>query len=240
MKITQVERPPGPFEASDRQKILLVHGAFSDASGWARVIPLLQEAGYPVVAVQNNLETLEGDVANTRAVLDQLPGPVLVVGHSYGGAIVGGATLDASNVVGLVYIAAYAPDEGENIGDLNEKFAPTIASSNFRCDERGFVYIDPTNFGEAFAADAPIKDWRTMAATQRPIHASIFSEAAGPVGWRQHRVWYQVSKDDQTINPELERFFARRMNATTIELASSHASLVAHPREIADFILAAC
>jgi pimeloyl-ACP methyl ester carboxylesterase len=222
------------------RNIVLVHGAWADGSSWSKVIPVLQAAGHNVVAVQNQMTSLEGDRANTRAVIDSMSGPTVVVGHSYGGAVMTAATAGASNVIGLVYVAAYAPDEGETLGALGTKFAAPSGLQYVAPGPSGLLYIDRAHMPQAFAGDAAPGDGAILAATQRPIAGALFTDKMGHPGWKDHKSWYQVSNNDLMISPDLERFFASRTGAKTISLPSSHASLVAHPKEIAALILEAC
>jgi pimeloyl-ACP methyl ester carboxylesterase len=215
--------------------IVLVHGAWSDGTGWIKVIPILQAAGYNVVAVQNQMVSLSGDAANTRAVIDAMQGPTVVVGHSYGGAVITTAAHGAPNVKALVYIAAFAPDEGEALGGFPQgpggKFIAPGPS--------GLLYIDREKFPEYFAGDLVASEAATLAAVQRPVAGEIFGDKMGPPAWKSIKSWYQVSEHDKMIPPELEKKFASRANATTISLETSHASLVSRPQDIAELILAA-
>jgi pimeloyl-ACP methyl ester carboxylesterase len=215
--------------------VVLVHGAFADASSWSRVIPLLQQAGYRVAAVQNPLTSLADDIATTRRVIDAIQGPVTLVGHSYGGAVISGAG-SAPNVASLVYVAAFAPDEGETLGELGMRFPPLPSLQHYRPDAAGFLSVDPETFPQDFAADVDPEQAKMLAVVQRPIAASIFAEKAGTPAWRTRPTFYQVSENDGMISPDLERFFAERMKAKTISLASSHATMVSHPWEIAQLI----
>ena len=218
------------------KNIVLVHGAFADGSSWTKVIRLLQEADYHVTAVQQPLTSLEEDVAITRHILSLQEGPAILVGHSYGGMIITVAG-NASNVAGLVYIAAYAPDEGENMNDLKSKFPPAAGSTHVTRDEQGYLWIERAAFPEFFAGDVDAQEARTMAAVQMPWKGSA-TRISNPA-WRSRPSWYQISERDQMISPDLQRFMAKRIGAETISLASSHASAVSHPREIADLIIAA-
>lgn len=220
--------------------VVLVHGAFSDGSGWAKVIPILQFAGHNVVAVQNEMTSLKGDSENTRAAIDAMSGPTVAVGHSYGGAVITSAAFGATNIIGLVYVAAFAPDEGETLGDLFQKFPPAPGFKYIAPGPRGVLYIDRAHMAACFAGDLPPAEGAVLAATQRPIAPAVFGEKMGPPAWKQHKSWYQVSENDQMIQPDAERWMARRAGATTISVPSSHASLLAHPREIAELILRAC
>jgi pimeloyl-ACP methyl ester carboxylesterase len=215
--------------------IVLVHGAWSDGTGWAKVIPILQAAGHNVVAVQNQMSSLANDAANTRAVIDALQGPTVVAGHSYGGAVVTSAAHGAQNVKGLVYVAAFAPDEGESLGSF-----PTAPGVKFVAPgPSGLLYIDRSKFPEYFCGDVPSSEAAVLAAVQRPVAPAIFGEKMGAPAWKSIKSWYQISEDDQMIPPDVEKHFASRMNAQTISLASSHASLVSRPKEIAELILTA-
>ncbi len=215
--------------------IVLVHGAWSDGSGWLKVIPHLQAAGLNVVAVQNQMISLAGDAANTRAAIDAMEGPTVVVGHSYGGAVVTSAAHGAPNVKALVYIAAFAPDEGEALGG----FPPGPGAKFVAPGPGGLLYIDRSEFPANFAGDLPASEAATLAAVQRPVGGAIFGDKMGPPAWKSITSWYQVSEDDRMIPPDVERMFASRAKANTISLPSSHASLVSHPKEVSELILTA-
>jgi pimeloyl-ACP methyl ester carboxylesterase len=215
--------------------IVLVHGAWSDGTGWAKVIPILQAAGHNVVAVQNQMSSLDGDSTNTRAVIDSVQGPTVVAGHSYGGAVITSAAHGANNVKALVYVAAFAPDEGEALGSF-----PTAPGVKFVAPgPSGLLYIDRSKFPECFCGDVPSSEATVLAAVQRPVAPAIFADKMTTPAWKSIKSWYQISEDDQMIPPQVEKTFASRMNAQTISLASSHASLVSRPKEIAELILAA-
>ena len=216
--------------------VVLVHGAWSDGSGWSKVIPLLQAAGHNVVAVQNQMTSLADDAKNTRGVIDAMTGPTVVAGHSYGGAVLTAAARDASNVSGLVFIAAFAPDEGEALGG----FPPGAGSKFIGPGPGGLLYIDRAQFPSCFAGDVPKAEAQMLAAVQRPVGGAIFADKMGPPAWKQIKSWYQASENDQMIPPDTERMMASRAKAATISLPSSHASLVSHPREVANLILEAC
>jgi pimeloyl-ACP methyl ester carboxylesterase len=215
--------------------IVLVHGAFADGSSWERVIPILQRDGYNVIAVQNPLASLAGDVETTKRVIDAQQGPVIVVGHSYGGAVITEAAAGNPNVKGLVYIAAFAPEVNEPIGAFGEKY-PTQLGSALRPDAAGFLYVDRARFRELFAADAPAAEVSVIAATQKPIIGSVFGASVTQAAWKTIPSWYLVAQNDKAINPELERFYAKRMKATTVEIASSHAPFISHPEAVAKLI----
>ena len=217
--------------------VVLVHGAWADGSSWSKVIPLLQEKGYNVTAVQIPLTSLADDVAVTGRVLSMQKGPTILVGHSYGGAVITVAGANASNVVGLVYISAYAPDAGEILSEINGRMPAAPGLANLRPDAFGFLWIDQKAFPESFAQDVDPVQARIMAAVQNPLSASIFSEKVTEAAWRSLPSWYLVSENDRMINPDLERFMAKRIGAKKIvSIPSSHASLVSHPIEVAQLI----
>jgi len=216
--------------------IVLVHGAFADGSGWSHVIPLLEKDGYTVIAVQNPLKSIEDDVATTKRVIDAQKGPVVVVGHSYGGVVITGAAADSPNVKALVYIAAYAPDVSEKLGELSDKFAPTALPKELTPDAAGFLYVNRSKFHELFCADVPVGEASIMAATQKPLQSAIFGEAVSVAAWKTIPSFYLVSQEDKIINPELERFMAKRIGATTSEVKSSHVSFISQPKVVVDLI----
>jgi pimeloyl-ACP methyl ester carboxylesterase len=220
--------------------VLLVHGAWADGSSWGGVIPLLRARGHTVVAVQLALNSLADDVAHVRQVLtDRLQGPTVLVGHSYGGAVISGAAAGQANATALVYASAFAPDAGETLGGLSGRYPPAPLGEHLQPDSRGKLWIDPTAFAEVFCQDVDATQAGVMATAQGPLAGAIFGEQAGPTAWRALPSWYVVSTEDRAIAPDLERFMAGRMGASTIEVVSSHASLVSHPREIAELIFAA-
>lgn len=222
---------------SSIQNIVLVHGAWADGSNWSKVIPLLQDKGFHVIAVQNPLTSLADDAAVTRRVLAAQEGPTILVGHSYGGAVITEAGADAPNVVGLVYVAAFAPDAGEGLGDIFARQAQPPGAASIRPDKNGFLWIDPEEFRNSFAQDCDEVEARVMAAVQKPIAGRCFEDKVTKPAWKSKPTWYQVSEDDRMIPPEAERWMAERMGATTISLPASHASLVSHPAEIAKLIM---
>ena len=220
--------------------IVLVHGAFCDGSSWSNVVPLLQEAGHHVLAVQLPLTSLSDDITTTRQAVASLSGPVVLAGHSYGGAVITGAGTDAPNVTGLVYIAAYAPAEGENLGELNDRFPVTEGQKHIGPSYlKDTVWIDPNVFPQVFAADVNLTQARIMATVQKPTGFGCLSEKTVQPAWQKLPSWYLISENDQTINPDAERWMAQRTGATTSSIPSSHASPVSHPHEVANVILAA-
>lgn len=221
-----------------RPSIVLVHGAFADASGFQYLIPILQRAGYQVAAVQNPLSSIADDVASTRRVLDVQPADVVLVGHSYGGVVISAAA-NHPKVKALVYIAAFAPEEGEVLGELAAKFGIPELNAALVPDSAGFLYIDSEQYPRLFAGDLVPTLSRVMAVTQRPVAAPIFGESIGHAAWHDLPSWYIVARRDRTILPELERFMAKRMNATTSELDTSHVPFVTQPFEVSRVVLEA-
>lgn len=215
--------------------IVLVHGAFADALGWQKLIPILAKDGYNVLAVENPLQSLDGDVTTTRRFLDTVKGSIVLVGHSYGGAVITGAAAGNPNVKALVYLAAFAPDNGEAVGAFGEKF-PADLSKALRPDSAGFLYVDRAQFRQDFAADVDAGDVAVAAATQKPLSSSVFTASVPIAAWKTIPSWYVVSKQDHAINPDLERFYAKRMSAHTTEIDSSHVAFISHPAEIAKVI----
>jgi len=223
-----------PVEA---RNVVLVHGAWADGSSWAEVIPLLQAAGLKVTAVQNPLTSLEDSVAATHRALALQDGPTVLVAHSWGGTVIGETGIDPK-VTALVYVAARAPDAGEDFVALSAKFPTMPVRAGVR-DHDGLTTISEQAFLKYFANGVAHKKAEVLYAVQEPTAASLFAERTTVAAWRSKSSWYAVSKLDQTIAPDLERFLAARMKATTVELDAGHLSLVSHPREIADLILAA-
>jgi pimeloyl-ACP methyl ester carboxylesterase len=224
--------------------VVLVHGAFADAASWSGVIEELQRDGIPVVAPPNPLRGLASDAAYIASVAAQIDGPVILVGHSYGGALitVAGTT---ENVVGLVYVAAYALEEGESLGELQGRFPLSPLVSNLKQwtypvpggQDAVEVTIAADAFPSVFAADVAPEVTKVLAVAQRPLAAAAFEEAASAAAWRTKPSWALVAGADQAINPEVERFGAKRAGATVVELeGASHAVAVSQPKEVADLI----
>jgi pimeloyl-ACP methyl ester carboxylesterase len=226
----------GTAAHAQARDVVLVHGAWADGSSWADVIERLQRDGFAVRAVQLPLQSLAGDAAIVRAEIDRIGRPVVVAGHSYGGAVIGEAAAGAPNVVGLVYAAAFALDDGESLGALSARFAATPILQALVFDAQGNATVEPDAFARLFAPDLPARRARVLAAVQKPISGAIFGTPGGAPAWREVPSWYQVSQGDQVIAPELQRFVAARMGARTIELSSSHASPLSQPHAIAELI----
>jgi len=220
---------------STRGNIILVHGAWADGSSWSKVIPTLKNAGYRVIAVQLPEHSLADDIATVKRAIELVGGPTVLVGHSYGGMVITNAGYNNTNVKGLVFVAAFAPNEGQSLGDFVD--VTKLPKDLLIVDGGGFAYINPAMFAGAMAQDVDPTEADIMAVVQKPFSTSIFAEKSGPPAWKQLATWYQVSENDHMIPPEAERMFAKQMNATTISIASSHASLVSHPNEIAKLIL---
>jgi pimeloyl-ACP methyl ester carboxylesterase len=229
---------PALADGAKKPAIVLVHGAFADGSGWSHVIPRLEDDGYYVIAVQNPLTSFADDVATTKRVIDAQQGPVVVVGHSYGGAVMTRAAFDAPNVKALVYVAAFAPDAGEDMSALLAQYPSKIGAALVP-DAAGFLYIDRAKFAEAFAADVPERERNVMAATQKPIAGAIFGHHHEAPAWKNIPTWYLVATKDQAINPDLQRLFAKRMKAVTTEVEASHVPFVSRPESVVKIVEAA-
>jgi pimeloyl-ACP methyl ester carboxylesterase len=229
--LTRAEDAPGA------RNIVLVHGLFADGSCWSEVIARLQSAGLNVTSVQNPLTTLDDAVAATQRVLARQDGPTVLVGHSFAGMIVTEAGVDPK-VSALVYVAARAPDAGEDYAALAKQFPTPPASAGIVFDgDEG--RLTEAAFLRDFAGDLPAARARVLYAVQQPFHKALLTGKTRHAAWRSKPSFYAVSTEDRTINPDLERFMAKRMGATTIEVKASHLSLISHPQEITDLILQA-
>jgi pimeloyl-ACP methyl ester carboxylesterase len=235
-------------DARPKPNILLVHGAFADGSSWDRVVHRLVDDGYNVVSSQIPLTSFGDDVAAVQRDLRVLGGPTLIVAHSYGGAVITQAAQDAPNVVGLVYIAAVAPNIGEAASIFNQLAPPLPSQADFvpidqphvGQNNAPFVVIRRDKFGGDFCQDCRDTERELLTATETPTNASAFgTPLAGTPAWKQFTTWYQISTQDRIINPDAQRIMARRVDPTgvhTITLRSSHASLVSHAEQVAEFI----
>src|SRR5947209_2792865 len=219
------------------KNIVLVHGAWADGSGWKGVYDILVKDGYNVSIVQEPETSFKEDVAATKRILALQDGPCILVAHSYGGAVITEAGTDPS-VVGLVYIAAHMPDAGEKESDDGKRFPSDLAkSSAIKRTFDGFTYIDPAQFHELFAADLSDDQAAFMARSQVLNFADNFSATITTAAWRTKPSWMLVAGSDRTISPELERWYAKRANSHTVEVAgASHSVYVSHPKEVADLI----
>ena len=218
-----------------KPSIVLVPGAYEDGSIWTKVIALLQAKGFQVTAVPIPLTSLAADVAMTRSVLARQGGPVILVGHSWGGVVITEAG-SAPNVIGLVYIAAVAPEAGEGSGDVLQR-CPKHAPLPIKTDDAGMKWIDPSGYPEVWAADLDPAEARILASVQRPIATASFTDKVTQAAWHTKPSWFQVSSQDIAQCPEMQRYMAKRMGATTIELNASHVSPLSHPEEVTKLIV---
>jgi pimeloyl-ACP methyl ester carboxylesterase len=228
--------------------VVLVHGAFADASGWNGVVERLLAADVEVAAPANPLRGIAHDSAYIASFLEQIPGPVLAVGHSYGGAVISNAAASAANVLGLVYFAAFAPQEGERLGEvastskdsvLTTALVPLQYPTGDDTETAVEFAIDPAKFRDAFAADLPAAQTAVMAATQRPIAELAFSEPSGPPAWRSRPSWAVVATGDKAVGTDLARSMAKRAGATITEAEGSHVIMVSKPEAVAEVIMTA-
>jgi pimeloyl-ACP methyl ester carboxylesterase len=217
---------------SSLPNIVLVHGAWADGSCWSGVIEGLQAEGYKVTAPQFPLTSLADDLARLRQVLALQDGPTVLAGHSYGGQIMTALAADAANVVGLVFVAAFALDEGESLGGLLSQGPVSPALAHQVIDDRGFVWLSEDDFTNHFAADVDAARARVMFAVQQPLAASTFNDVMGVPAWKSLPCSYLVAADDEAIPSEAQRLFAKRMDADIVEVHSSHVAMVSHPSEV--------
>jgi pimeloyl-ACP methyl ester carboxylesterase len=215
------------------RNVVLVHGAFADGSGWEAVAKILEKDGYKVSVAQPPETSYADDQKYTRAAIDAMGGPVVLVGHSYGGSIISEAGND-SNVAALVYIAAFALDEGDSCASIEQ--AVPQASKAFKPDSNGNWWIDESHFAADFAADVPPPVSHFMAISQVPISTDAFTHKVTNPAWKTKPTWYMVASEDRSINPIQERMMAKRANATTVEVKASHVAYMSHPRETAKLI----
>jgi pimeloyl-ACP methyl ester carboxylesterase len=228
--------------------VLLVHGAFADSSGWNDVVRQLQDSRVHVRAISNPLRGIAADAAYVASAIEQTPGPVLAVGHSYGGAVITNAAGKVDNVVGLVYVAAFAPDEGEKLSDIEADSKDSVLNSALlewqyptgQDSETAVEFaIDPAKFHDAFAADLPVQEAAVMAATQRPVAALAFTEPSGTPAWKSLPSWAVVATGDKAAGSDVVRSMAERAGATIVEVDGSHVIMISQPRVVTDLILQA-
>jgi pimeloyl-ACP methyl ester carboxylesterase len=219
-----------------RPNIVLVHGAWADGSSWSSVIERLQTNGFQVRAPQFPMSSLADDVARLRQVLEFQDGPTVVVGHSYGGQIMTALGSDAANVVGLVYVAAFGLDEGESLGALLSQGPVTPALAHLFTDARGFGWLSEDDFVNHFAADVDPIQAKMLYAVQQALASSAFTDVMGVPAWKSLRSWYLVAQNDEALPPDAQRQLAARMDATIVEIPSSHVAMVSHPQEVAELI----
>jgi pimeloyl-ACP methyl ester carboxylesterase len=216
--------------------VVLVHGAWADGSCWSKEIPLLQAQRFHVSAAQIPLTSLKEDIAVTKRLLALQKGPTVLVGHSYGGAVISGAAVDSPNVKALAYIAAFGLDEGESLDGLSKQGPAAAGASQVRPDDAGFLWINADGFHQSFAADVEDTEAAVMAAVQKPLSIASFAAKSGPPAWKKLPSWYLVSTNDQMIPPSAQEFMAKRMGATVRSVPASHASIVSRPKEVTEVI----
>ncbi|GCE15536.1 alpha/beta hydrolase [Tengunoibacter tsumagoiensis] len=234
------QRQESPQVDAHSLNVLLVHGAYADASSWLGVIPLLRARGYNPLAIQIPLSSLEEDILITRQALKTLSGPTILVGHSYAGAVITNAATNADNASALVFADAFAPDEGESILDIASRFpTPPINAFIVPSYTPNFVWVQPSAFPENFIQDVPVEQGQNLAVVQKPINPKAFGTRSGAPAWKQLPSWALIGMNDRAISPDALRFMAKRMGAVTREVASSHASPVSHPNDVVDLIVAA-
>jgi pimeloyl-ACP methyl ester carboxylesterase len=233
---------------SHEPTIVLVHGAFADASSWDGVVERLLQGGHHVVAPANPLRGVAADSAYLASYISQIDGPMILVGHSYGGAVISNAATTAKNVLALVFVAAYAPEKGETLGGaganskdsvLNSALVQRLYPTGKDGETAPEFIVDPAKFHDAFAADVPDRQSAVMAVTQRPIAAGAFSEASGPQAWKTIPSWAVVAVGDKAAGTDVIRSMAKRAGAKTVEIKGSHVIMVSQPQAVTDVILEA-
>lgn len=219
--------------AQTKPSIVFAHGIWADGSCFSKLIPALHAAGHEVVSTQNSLDTVQGDVAAVKRALGRVSSPAILVGHSYGGTVISAAGTD-DRVVGLVYIAALAPDDGETSQNLLDRYPPTDVFAHIEVAE-GRIWMLPGGI-ECFAGDLPEEEQKTVWATQGAPDANLFNEKIERAAWKSKPSWYIVAKNDRAVPPELERFLAKRIGATAFEIESSHVPMLSNPQRVIDVI----
>lgn len=227
--------PQGIATNTTNATVVLVHGTAVDGSSWSKVIPILQNAGHKVIATQLPLHSLADDVDTVKRAISLAGGPITLVGHSYGGFVISNAAYNNPNVTGLVYLSAFAPNEGQSLGDFIDP--AKLPKGLLVFDNGGFVYINPELFPQVLAQDIDPAEVAVLAAAQKPYNQSILTETSGPPAWKQLPTWYGVSENDRIVPPDAQHEFANQINATVLSINSSHASLLSHPNEVAQLIL---
>ena len=218
--------------------VILVHGAWADGSSWSKVIPLLLDGGLRVSAVQLPLISLKDDVATVKRAIALEDGPIILVGHSYGGVVITEAG-DDPKVAGLVYIAAFAPDVGQSVGSLGASLEPAPMGAEVRPDAQGFLKLTEAGVKNDFAQDLTLIEKNILFAAQAPTAAAVFGENVSVASWKAKPSWYLVATADRAIQPSLERAMAKNIKAKTVEVAASHVAMLARPQETANLILEA-
>jgi len=223
-------------EAADKPvSIVLVHGAFVDASGWQKVYDILSKDGYEVLVAQNSTATLDGDVAVTEQVIARAKHPVILVGHSYGGAVITEAGNDPK-VQSLVYIAAFAPEAGESVETLISEPVPGVTPVPILPPQDGFLIVDPAKFPSSFAADVDPTITAFMAASQVPWGQQAVGTKISKAAWKDKPTYFMITTNDHMVPTEAQRAMAKRAKAMSVEIASSHAVMLSHPQDVANFI----
>ena len=221
--------------SAGRVNVILVHGAWADGSSWSKVIPVLQAKGLHAAAVQIHLDSLADDDATTNRAIALQTGPVVLVGHSYGGAVITEAGNDPK-VVGLVFVAAFAPGDGESVTSISKPYPPAPLGAELRPDTKGFLWITPKGISEDFGQDLSISEKAILTATQGPANAAAFDATIKSAAWKTKPSWFVIAGNDRAIPPALEKAEAARMKATAITLPSSHLAMLSHPKEVAALI----
>jgi len=237
-----------PRSAGTKPTVVLVHGAFADGSSWNGVIERLQRQGYQAIAPANPLRGVAADSAYTASLVSQIDGPVLLAGHSYGGAVISNAATSAPNVAGLVFVAAFAPDDGEGLGEVSSESKDSVLNAalvqrQYPAGPGGETAVEfainPALFRDAFAADLPAETTALMAATQRPVAAAAFTDVCGPAAWKKLPRWAVVATGDRAAGTDITRSMAQRAGAEITELDGSHVIMVSQPQAVADVIVKA-
>jgi len=223
--------------AAQVKNIVLVHGAFADGSGWKKVYDILKDRGYNVSIVGNPNTGIEDDLAATQRVLDRQNGPVILVGHSYGGAIITLAG-NSPKVAGLVFVAAFAPDEGESLGQLIAPY-PADPLNGILPPVNGFVWYDSAKYHKGFCADLSVKEAGFMYASQVPVSVSAFTHIYKDIAWKKKPSWHIIATEDHSLTTDLQRFMAKRTGGKISEIKGSHVIFISHPKEVANIIEAA-
>ena len=229
--------------STEKPTVVLVHGAFAESASWNGVIERLHEAGLTAVAAANPLRSLKGDAEAVASVLGSVDGPVVLVGHSYGGAVISNAALGQENVKALVYVAGFAPEEGESIGELSGRFPGSTLGDTLRSvplpDGTTDFYIRQEAYHQQFVADVPAEEAALLAAAQRPLRDVALNEGSGSPAWKSIPSWFVIPELDKNIPPEAQRFMAERAGATSVEVEGSHVIMMSQPQAVTDVILRA-
>ncbi len=226
------------LEVKGVKNIVLVHGAFADGSSWAKVIPLLQAKGYNVIAVQNPLTSLEDDVAAAKRAIDLMDAPILLVAHSYGGMVITEAGNDPK-VVGLVYVDALIPNDNQSVVDVIQPYPPSPGNAEFKQDAAGFLSLSFKGIDSHFAQDLPEQERKILFATQTPWAAKGTVTKISKAAWKNKPSWCIIGLNDETVPPALTKAEAKMINATVLELESSHVPMLSQPGKVAEFIIGA-